>query len=319
MRYPSQNKSDQIEKLPGARRDTRIVFLNLNPLRAALRSGALLLFLASGLLLLTIGLSSCQKVISVDLNQTSPQIVIEGLVNDQGGMDSVVISMTGDYFTPSLYFEPITNASVEISDNAGDIDTLTGPGMGTYYSSGPIGVPGETYSLKVVANGKEYDAVSTMPQKVTIDSFYEVYSGNLFGESGYDFYVTFKDPPQLGNYYRIIPHLNSVPPDSIRGGRGGIFITDDELTNGNEITFRFGIRQNRNNGSKKIGPGDTVKVDLLSIDKATYDYLYTLRNIIAADQSPTSLSPANPNTNLTNGSLGYFSAYAMDSKTIIIK
>jgi hypothetical protein len=276
------------------------------------------LFLGLFFPILAFGVSSCQKIISVDLNQTSPQIVIEGLVNDQGGMDSVAINMTGDYFTPSLYFPPITNATVVISDNAGDTDTLKGTTTGTYYSSSPTGVPGRTYSLKVVANGKEYDAVSTMPQKVMIDSFYAVYSSSLFGESGYDFYVTFKDPPQLGNYYRIIPHVNSIPADSISGGRGGIFITDDELTNGNEITFRFGIRQNRNSGSNKIGPGDTVRVDLLSIDKATYDYLYTLRNIIAADQSPTSLSPANPNTNLTDGSLGYFSAYAMDSKTLIL-
>jgi hypothetical protein len=276
-------------------------------------------FIVFGFLFLAFSLSSCQKVISVDLNQTNKQIVIEGLVNDQGGTDSVVIKMTGDYFTPSLYFQPITNATVVISNDAGSADTLKEAASGVYYSSYPRGVPGITYSLTVAANGKEYDAVSTMPQKVQIDSFYAVLSNNLFGESGYDFYVTFKDPPKLGNYYRIIPHVNSIPDDSIRGGRGGIFITDDELTNSNEMTFRFGIRQSRNNGSSKIGPGDTVKVDLLSIDKATYDYLYTLRNIIAADQSPTSLSPANPNTNLTNGSLGYFSAYAMDSKTTILK
>ncbi|HUI28619.1 MAG TPA: DUF4249 domain-containing protein [Candidatus Acidoferrales bacterium] len=272
------------------------------------------------LLLLLFSLSSCQKVISIDLNQTSPQIVIEGLVNDQGGMDSVVINMTGDYFTPSLYFQPITNATVVISDNAGDVDTLRQDSAnGVYYSLRPDGAPGITYSLKVIANGKEYDAVSTMPRKVDIDSFYAQPSASLFGESGYDFYVVFKDPPQSGNYYRIIPHVNSIPPDSIRGGRGGIFIADDEFTNGNEITFRFGIRTDRNDNSAKIGPGDTVKVDLLSIDKATYDYLYTLRNVIAADQSPTSLSPANPNTNLTNGSVGYFSAYAMDSRTIILR
>ena len=274
---------------------------------------------ASSLLLLIFGIASCQKVISVDLNQSSPQIVIEGLVNDQGGTDSVVINMTGDYFTPSLNFPPVTSATVVISDNAGNTDTLKEATAGTYYSAGPRGVPGRTYSLAVVADGKTYDAVSTMPQKVSIDSFYAELSNNPLGESGYDFFVTFKDPPQPGNYYRIIPHLNSLPVDSISGGRGGIFITDDEFTNGNEITFRFGIRNGRSNNNFKVGPGDTVKVDLLSIDKATYEYLFTLRNIIAADQSPTSLSPANPNTNLTNGSLGYFSAYTMDSRELIIE
>jgi hypothetical protein len=271
------------------------------------------------LLLLTFAVSACQKVISVDLNQSNPQIVIEGLVNDRGGTDSVVINMTGDYFTPSLYFKPVTDASVVISDDAGNIDTLKEAASGVYYSSGPKGVPGRAYSLNVTAGGKSYSAVSTMPQKVAIGSFYAKQSNGFFGETGYDFYVEFRDPPELGNYYRIIPHVNSIPDDSIRSGRGGILITDDEFTNGNVITLQFGIRVGRNENSHNVGPGDTVTVDLLSIDKATYEYLYTLRNVIAADQSPTSLSPANPNTNLTNGSLGYFAAYAMDSRTIVIK
>ncbi len=290
--------------------------MNIKSIRNEKYRTGLLPILTVCISLLGIGLSSCQKVISVDLNQTNPQIVIEGLVNDQGGTDSVVVNMTGDYFTPTLNFPPVTSATVIISDNAGNVDTLTQATSGTYYSTNPVGVPGRTYSLKVIANDKEYDAVSSMPQKVRIDSLYELPSNNPFGEQGYDFYVMFKDPPQPGNYYRIVPHITSIPSDSITGGRGGTLIYDDQLSNGNEITLRFGIRTNRTNN---LGPGDTVTVDLLSIDKATYDYYYTLRNIIASDQSPTSLSPANPNTNLTNGSLGYFSAYAMDTKAIIIK
>jgi hypothetical protein len=31
------------------------------------------------------------------------------------------------------------------------------------------------------------------------------------------------------------------------------------------------------------------------------------------------LAPANPNTNLSNGALGYFAAYTMDRKTIILQ
>jgi hypothetical protein len=56
-----------------------------------------------------------------------------------------------------------------------------------------------------------------------------------------------------------------------------------------------------------------------TIDKATYDYFYTLRDVLSSDQAATSLAPANPNTNLTNGSLGYFSAYTVDTKTIILR
>ena len=68
-----------------------------------------------------------------------------------------------------------------------------------------------------------------------------------------------------------------------------------------------------------FNPGDTVWVDLLSIDKASYDYFNTLNNILTSDRSPTSLAPANPNTNLTNGALGYFAAYSVDSRMIILQ
>jgi len=267
-------------------------------------------------LLIMIGISSCQKVISVDLNQSSPQLVIEGLVNDRGTIDSVNINMTGNYFTPSLKFPPVTGALVTISDDLGDMDTLSETSPGNYYSPGPKGVPGRTYSLRVIENGKEFDALSTMPQEVTIDSFYYEVTPQIFGQTGYSFYLTFRDPPQPGNYYRIIPHISSIPQDSIGGGRGGFQILDDKLTNGNEITYRFSVRSEIGN---ELQSGDTVSVDLECIDKSTYDYYSTLRDIIAADQSPTSLSPANPNTNLTNQALGYFSAYTIDTRSLILK
>jgi len=256
---------------------------------------------------------SCQKVVSIDLNQASPQIVIEGLVSDQGVVDSVTVNMTGDYFTPTLNFPAVTGAVVVISDNSGNADTLKETRGGFYASSNPKGIPGNSYSLKVIANGNEYDAISTMPQKVNIDSFYVVKTNNPFGrESSYDFYVVFQDPPQQGNYYQIVPHDNAIPLDSLNGEGGGIHIYDDEFINGNEVSYRFRI-------AGKVEVGDTVSVDLLCIDKATYEYLRTLRTAIETDRSPTSLAPANPNTNLSNGSLGYFSAYTIDSKSLIIQ
>jgi hypothetical protein len=65
--------------------------------------------------------------------------------------------------------------------------------------------------------------------------------------------------------------------------------------------------------------GDTIIVELLSIDKAAYDYFNTLKDILSSDRSPTSLSPANPNTNVSNGALGYFAAFTIDTKTIVLK
>ena len=72
-------------------------------------------------------------------------------------------------------------------------------------------------------------------------------------------------------------------------------------------------------GGDKVNKGDTITIELLSIDKAAYDYFHTLSEILSSDQSPTSLAPQNPLTNLSGGALGYFAAYTVDTRKIVIR
>ncbi len=259
--------------------------------------------------LLLSALCSCQKVVTIDLNQSNPQMVIEGVVTDQNGPYTVTLSKTGDYFVPSLYFPPISHALVTIFDNLGDADTLREVTSGSYLSSTLKGVPGRTYTLRVVSDGKEYEGASSMPVKVRIDSLYTTPLRELDGDRGYNIYVLFHDPPEVGNWYRLEAHTNVVPVDSVSGSR--FLLYDDQLQNGQEIAFR--IRAARN-----VNAGDTLTVRLFSIDRATYEYFSTVNDILASDRSPLSLSPANPNTNLSNGCLGYFAAYTIDSVSVVL-
>ena len=255
-------------------------------------------------------LSGCQQVVSVDLNTANPRVVVEGNIKDQPGPYSVFLSMTGSYFDTTLVDPPISHAQVVITDDAGNRDTLKEVVSGAYQSSKLIGVSGRTYTLSVKADGKEYMAMSSMPSKIFIDSLYAVPRHSVGGESGYDIYVVFKDPPELGNYYRINARSSAViPADSIDGRRYRLFT--DKLTNGNEVTER--IRAGRN-----VSSGDTITIELCTIDKASYDYYHTLSDILSSDRSPTSLAPANPNSNISGDALGYFSAYTVDTKKIII-
>ena len=256
-------------------------------------------------------LSACEKVVSIDLNNASPHLVIDGTVTDQQGPYSVTLSLSGDYFEPSLYFPPVSNALVVVTDNQGQRDTLKETTSGTYLSTKLQGIAGRTYTLSVISDGKEYDGSSSMPQKVLIDSLYAIQRTGFGGESGYDIYLMFRDPTELGNYYRINARSSTlIPADSIDGRRYRLFT--DKLTNGNEMAER--IRAGRN-----VNPGDTITVELLSIDKSAYEYYSTLRDILSSDRSATSLSPANPITNLSNGPLGYFAAFTIDTKSIVLK
>jgi Domain of unknown function (DUF4249) len=254
----------------------------------------------------------CQKVVSIDLNNANPRLVMEGIVTDQPGPYSVKLSKTGDYFAPSLTFPTVSNALIIMTDNFGQTDTLKESTRGTYLSSTLLGVPGSTYTLSVNSEGIQYNAASSMPKKVLIDTLYSVVRNQSRGEGpGYDIWISFKDPPEPGNYYRINAASSMViPTDSIDGRRYRLYT--DKLTNGNEMTER--IRAGR-----LVVAGDTITVDLMSIDKAAYDYYNTLNDILMSDRAPTSLSPANPTSNISNGSLGHFSAYTIDSKRVVLK
>jgi hypothetical protein len=261
-------------------------------------------------ILTSLALTSCQQTVSVDLNKANPQIVIEGIISDQTGPYAVKVTMTGNYFEPSLYFPPVTDARIVITDDKGQRDTLKETEQGIYVSNTLHGISGRTYSMSVVREGKMYTASSYMPGKTLIDSIYVTARTGFRAEPGYDIYVMFKDPVQLGNYYRINARSSAtIPADSIDGRRYRLFT--DKLTNGNEMTER--IRAGRN-----VNPGDTITIELCSIDKVSYDYFHTLSDILSSDRSPTSLSPANPNSNISGDALGYFAAFTVDTKKIII-
>ncbi len=261
-------------------------------------------------LVLAMSVSACQKVVSIDLNQSNPQVVIEGVVTDGRGPYLVAMGMTGDYFTPSLNFPPITNAVITISDDAGNRDSLRMVYPGLYATSTMQGVPGRTYLLHVQSGGRVYDAVSPMPIRVPIDSVYTQPFREFDGDFSYYIYIMFHDPPVVQNWYRLEVHSSAGSVDSSGGRR--FILYSDRLANGLETTFR--IRTLR-----RSQPGDSVVVRLYSIDKSMYDYYRTVNDILGSDRSPTSLAPANPNTNLSNGSLGYFAAYSIDSAGVVLR
>ena len=74
---------------------------------------------------LVLALTSCEKVINIDLNTASPNIVIEGIIDNGPGPYRVKLSKTGSYFNQPV-LPPVSGAQVIISDNTGIIDTLSG-------------------------------------------------------------------------------------------------------------------------------------------------------------------------------------------------
>lgn len=116
----------------------------------------------------------------------------------------------------------------------------------------------------------------------------------------------FNDPAGLGNNYRFIQWNNGQRLPSI-------FVFDDRLSDGLRITrplFAPG-------SDIETAVGDTVTVEMQSVDRATYKYFYALD--ASSSNGPNASIPANPDNNFGGACLGYFSAHTVQRKAAVVK
>lgn len=252
-------------------------------------------------LLIVIGLfcllSSCEKVIELKLKTSSSHINIQGNIYDQDGSIKVKISTSIDIDKAGVY-PAVTGASVTISDNIGNSEKLTETIAGTYVASALKGVPGRTYHLSVIANGEVYTATSTMPNPVKINSLY--FENSVLGIKNVA-KVKFNDPANVNNYYRLVLFVNNIQ-------RTDIYVADDKLNEGKEILYWIMSEDS----DKELKSGDKVTIWLETIDKGVYDFFRT------SQDDGQSASPANPISNISNGSLGYFNACSVQQISSVV-
>lgn len=260
------------------------------------------IYVAFSVLALTI--SSCQKVIDLHLGNVSGLLVIEGNVTNAPGLQTVLLSQNVA-FTSTNTYPPVTGASVSITDSVGNNYPFTEGQAGTYTNSNLVGKQGNGYNLTVTTGGKTYQAASTMPHAVVLDSLTsdkDVFSN---GDNKKEILVHYQDPVDVANYYRFLMFVNSVQVKSI-------FAYNDNFIDGRYVNLS--LPEN----DIDIYPGDTVTVEMQCIDKPVYTYWYTLMQ--QQQNGPGGgVTPSNPPTNITPATLGYFSAHTTQRKTIVVK
>jgi hypothetical protein len=256
----------------------------------------LFLILGSSLIFL-----SCEKVITVDLNDSDPQIVIEGTVNNQAGPYEVRVSKTRN-FNENIPFYGISGALVIISDNSGQVDTLTEIFTGIYKTTSLTGVSGNIYYLKVDVENKSYFAASFLPYSVNFDSLYTETSV-FFGETQTYAVPKYRDTPGIRNFYRFVEFVNNNRTNRI-------FIQNDINRDGSILTQPL-------RSEDDILAGDTVTIEMMCIDEPVYNYFLSLLNNVEGGLNEG--TPANPLTNIAGSKLGYFSAYSIQTKSIIVR
>ncbi len=253
------------------------------------------------LLLLTVGLFSCQKVIDIDLNEKEPKIVIEGFISDLPGPYTIRITKTINFDEPNE-FPGVSGANVVLHDDKGNKEVLQQVAPGEYVINNMQGQPGRTYTLDVTVDGETFTAVSYMPLPVPIDSL--TIEESFWGIRQVNVYL--KDPADRENYFRLVQYKNGELVDVLT-------ILSDELQNGSNLTTPLYVERREDT----LMAGDSILVQLHSIDRTAFDYFRTLMMLVSAASSPSD-APANPISGFTNGALGYFYACGLREDTIVV-
>ncbi len=254
------------------------------------------LYIAVGALGLLV--SSCEKVIDVDLNSADPKTVIEANLQEGDHLFQVRVYQTKGYFSdaPTVYFD---DAAVTLSDGSGETIALTPAGSGRYLAEVQA-VAGKTYTLQVLHDGETFTATSMLPQVTDLQhlSFKEI---SLPGEgNNREVYLQFDDRTDEHNFYRVLVTANDSLEQDLQ-------YFDDKYFDGNNVKWAL---------NNLYEPGDQLEVELRSIDEAAYNFYYTLAPILSGN---VDTAPGNPTTNWQGGALGYFIAYSSSRMGLVVE
>lgn len=256
------------------------------------------------LLVVCLGLLSCEKVIDVDIRDADAKIVIEGVITDEPNSLKVTLTRTIKY-SSSNQFPAVTGATVKIKDNGVEY-TLNEVLPGIYENIMVRGRVGHLYELSVTTGTETFTASSTMQVPVPIDTV--IIGRGPFGQHKFAS-VYYADPAGINNGYRFIQYVNGRKDQAI-------FWDNDEFTDGQTTAVRLDNGVDSDSDPRAIHTGDIVKIELLSLDDVIYRFWSTLQ-MGGADGGGFTASPANPVTNIKGGALGYFSAHAIRQMTVI--
>ena len=241
---------------------------------------------------LAVLLASCEKEIAMDYHQVEPLYVAEATVSQEG--TSVRLTTTQDMTDNSRNKHNVTGATIVLSSGGEVLDTLRYEGNGKYISD-VAGWEGVTYTIDIYVDGRHFSSSSTMQSEPVINSFRFVWK-KVLGERILFADLKLQDLPTQNNYYFMHIYRNKI------GYRWAVM--RDENNPGGELQQLFSCtteRELNKDDDDALFDGDRIHLEVRSIDRPAYDYLYSMQ---VMDDSGT-----NPVQNFTGGCLGYFSAY----------
>jgi len=264
-------------------------------------------------------LNSCTKRIDIDLGSTYTRFIVEGFITTDTMAHYVLLTKSTDYYsnTPP---PTVSHATVTISNGDSTITLTENDSLPGYYETPSFyyGEPGRLYSLEIelteeIGGSKNYSASSELMPVASIDSIqitykevWEVWEVKIYA----------LDPPTEDFYSFEVYKNNILMTDTINK----MGITDDRFFNGN-YTHGVTVYYLRDDYEpERVYPGDTIVLRMNGITNEYYDFLLELFEQTFAYRNPLfNGPPANISSNISNGGLGFFTAYSSSYGSTVYK
>ena len=309
-----------------------------------------LLHIAMWMLLVCVfvgALSACETTVNVDLPRHPPKLVVNSLVHPDATWE-VHLSEARDLWEGEDAIQNVGGARVEILKNDHETETIPYVGQGFYRSALSRPVAGETYTMRVYAEGYEtIEASEHFPEPILTIVTSQI--TNRWQESGrLKLTITWTDPVNVDDYYRLLLYYGNRKGDGsllldflrfqsgdptiiaevegllqfeIVGRVEGEFLFEDAvftdiLFNGEEHSMTLEIEESflRKGGTPE---DDMVIVQLDHISSSYYQYVKTYRAFCKSRGNPFA-EPVLVYSNISNG-FGIFAGYSRYSAVIDIE
>jgi len=273
------------------------------------------------LILAILGLAACTEVIDIELDSTFQRLVVFGTVTSDSLHHQVQLTTSSDYFSnkPS---PKVSGALVELEyeNNLVMLDEHdTIPGL--YLTPAAFrGAPQTTYNLHISnidvdgdGAGEIYHAESTMPSAPQLDSIRLTYFESPHF-SGYQVFMYALDPPTREWYSFKIWKNSDLLTDTL----SKFSVQTDDFFNG---TYIYGLPVGflwDEDPREAIQPGDTVTLELNSIDQDYYNFIMDAQLEIMGNNPLFSGPAANVRSNIDNQGKGIFTAYPVQKVSAVL-
>jgi len=251
-------------------------------------------------------LTSCEKVIEIDLNSSNPKLVAEGQIEKDSSV-WIKLTYTSDYFTnENAILEE--NATIKIIDSDNNSEILNYMGNGFYKGENILGVVGQNYRMDITTEKGNYTAVSNLkPPSEIYDIIVSESEMKRPGqtEKKYSLEIKFKQNPATEDYFLLKFYVNNEL-NSYAMVDDKVFVVGD--------TIQYPVIQ------KSFNQNDKVVVRVYSVDKEAFKYHKQISDAAGEGGKPGSSStPYNPNSNFGPDVLGYFTAWSYVVDSVIVE